>query len=75
VRLLRTLGQQWAGGPRPQFGWRGANEDDWLLNGGSIHLRFWTSERRASFLVEAKRFLPDQWSEVAQSDSDPVQQE
>jgi len=72
LKLLRTLGQLWVGGPHPVAGYGGANENDWEDRSGVIALRFWTSQRRASFLIEAQRFVPGRWTMVSTADDFPA---
>ena len=73
LHCLRALCQHWAGGPYPQIGWGGSNQNDWKLQGGNLVLRFSGADRRASFLADAKRLLAGHWSEVSQDDYDPAE--
>ncbi|SEP39594.1 hypothetical protein [Nitrosovibrio sp. Nv6] len=72
LHCLRALCQYWAGGPYPQIGWGGTNQDDWKSHGGEFVVRFTTAARRASFFADAKRLLAAHWSEVSRNDNDPA---
>ena len=72
LHCLRGQCQQWAGGPYPQIGWGGSDQESWRANNGKVVFRFANAAARSSFVSDATRVLGSHWQEVARSDSDPA---
>ncbi len=72
LHCLRAIAQFVEKGRYPQIGWGGTTRKAWKQNNQQFTVRFTSPNYRNDFIKEAQRLLPERWSKVSSSDSDPA---